>query len=80
MDSTKGADMIVVTFTGDKDNNITRVASWQFLPKEKAAEVTNIPGERMKFDTDEIPTGFYQYATEFFLDGTKLRRFYKKDI
>lgn len=72
--------MLLVKFEKNKELDISMVTSWMFIPKEKSVNINNIPGYQMKFDTDDIPTGFYENSSEFFLDSTKLRRYYVKKI
>ena len=70
--------MIVVEFEKDVVYDILRVTKWEFITKQASLNIKNIEGYRRKFDSSDVPTDFYKHPKEYFLDSTKLRRFYVK--
>ena len=70
--------MVLVQFEKDHELNILKVKSWQYITTKAALKIKNLEGQRIKFNDSDIPTNFYKYATEYFLDNNRLRRYYIK--
>lgn len=52
------------------------VTAWNFISKSAANKVTQIPGSQIVLDEGNIPSGFYQNATAYYVESGVVRNGY----
>lgn len=68
--------MIVVHLTKNITTEKMFVKSWQFITREQAASVVQVPGSQEIIEMSKVPAGFYKKSEYYFVEDGILRNGY----